>query len=201
MDSESEDEIPKTQSEKITSSPKNKLKGLVDSESEPEETAEEVSPVKNKLKGLVDSESEPELDNPEESAGEQEAQMESALSREKPKKAKVVRVGFLINRMAKLYFNTYFHIIRNQLRKRWRGCRPSKVNSSVCTARHTSMCPTISRNQGHWRSFLADEPSTLHWPRLWLEEVQCPAGSQGSRWDCGWPGRNWRLMRKLPEAL
>ncbi|KMY97571.1 claspin [Drosophila simulans] len=91
MDSESEDEIPKTESGEETSSPKNKLKGLVDSESEPEEAAAEVSPVKNKLKGLVDSESEPELDNPEESAGEQEAPMESALSREKPKKPKVVR--------------------------------------------------------------------------------------------------------------
>ncbi|EDV50912.1 claspin [Drosophila erecta] len=91
MDSDSEDEIPKAHSEEGTSSPKNKLKGLVDSESEPEETAAEVSPVKNKLNGLIDSDSEPELDNPDEYAGEQEAPRGSTDSKEKPKKPKVVR--------------------------------------------------------------------------------------------------------------
>ncbi|EDW93401.1 claspin [Drosophila yakuba] len=91
MDSDSEDEIPKAQSEEETSSPKNKLKGLVDSESEPEEAAAAVSPIKNKLNGLVDSESEPELDNPYEFADEQEAPTGSNDSKGKPKKPKVVR--------------------------------------------------------------------------------------------------------------
>ncbi|XP_017014336.2 claspin [Drosophila takahashii] len=89
MDSDSEDEIQKNQSEEETSSPKNKFKGLVDSESEQEESSAEISPAKNKLKGLVDSESEPELSNPEEPQGEQEATTE--VAKEKAKKPKVVR--------------------------------------------------------------------------------------------------------------
>ncbi|XP_043647772.1 claspin [Drosophila teissieri] len=91
MDSDSEDEIPKAQSEEETSSPKNKLKGLVDSESEPEEAAAAMSPIKNKLNGLVDTESEPELENPYEFADEQEAPIGSNDSKGKPKKTKVVR--------------------------------------------------------------------------------------------------------------
>ncbi|KAI8039091.1 claspin [Drosophila gunungcola] len=92
MDSNSEDENliqNQDQSEEKASPVKNKLKGLVDSESEPEKSAAETSPAKNKLKGLVDSESEPELSNPEESDGEQEAPNEAAKG--KPKKPKVVR--------------------------------------------------------------------------------------------------------------
>ncbi|XP_037721427.1 claspin [Drosophila subpulchrella] len=89
MNSDSEEEIQKNQSEEAPSSPKNKLKGLVDSESEPEESTGEISPAKNKLKGLVDSESEAELSNPEESLGEQEAPTE--VTKGKPKKPKVVR--------------------------------------------------------------------------------------------------------------
>ncbi|XP_016966732.2 claspin [Drosophila biarmipes] len=86
MDSDSEDEI---KNEEETSSPKNKLKGLVDSESEPKEPTAEISPAQNKLKGLVDSESEAELSNPDESVAEQEAPSETAKG--KPKKPKVVR--------------------------------------------------------------------------------------------------------------
>ncbi|XP_017128013.1 claspin [Drosophila elegans] len=92
MDSNSEDENQiqnQDQIEEEAGPVKNKLKGLVDSEFEPEESAAETSSAKNKLKGLVDSESEPELSNPEESAGEQEAPNEAAKG--KPKKPKVVR--------------------------------------------------------------------------------------------------------------
>jgi len=96
MNSDSEDEIQKNQSEEETTSPKNKLKGLVDSESEPDESTAEISPAKNKLKGLVDSESEAELSNPEESLGEQEELTE--VTKGKPKKPKVVRVSLSANK-------------------------------------------------------------------------------------------------------
>ncbi|XP_016989854.1 claspin [Drosophila rhopaloa] len=90
MDSNSEDETHiQNRSEVEVNPAKNQLKGLVDSESEPEESTAETSLPKNKLKGLVDSESEPELSNPEESAEEQETPTQA--NKEKPKKPKVVR--------------------------------------------------------------------------------------------------------------
>ncbi|KAH8296616.1 hypothetical protein KR054_008789 [Drosophila jambulina] len=70
-----------------------KKKQRMDSNSEQEEhkgmSDEETSPMTSNLKGLVDSESEPELSSPEKSAGEQEPAIEAAAG--KPKKPKVVR--------------------------------------------------------------------------------------------------------------
>ncbi|KAH8240034.1 hypothetical protein KR032_010500, partial [Drosophila birchii] len=70
-----------------------KKKQRMDSRSEQEDhkgmSGGETSPVTSKLKGLVDSESEPEVSSPEKSVGEQEATTEAAAG--KPKKPKVVR--------------------------------------------------------------------------------------------------------------
>ncbi|XP_017136128.1 claspin [Drosophila miranda] len=60
-------------------------------ESQKEQSGEKTSPAKNKLKGLVDSESEPEPSNGEESGGEQENATE--VHAEAPKKAKAVRAS------------------------------------------------------------------------------------------------------------
>ncbi|KAH8380146.1 hypothetical protein KR009_009195, partial [Drosophila setifemur] len=62
-----------------------------DEETQKDQSEDEVSPANNKLKGLVDSESEPELSHLDESAGEQEVTPDE--STDKHKKAKAMRAS------------------------------------------------------------------------------------------------------------
>ncbi|KAH8286940.1 hypothetical protein KR018_010724 [Drosophila ironensis] len=93
LDSDEESEKEAQNSPEKPKKGKKRKQRLNSSDSEQEtgkdDSAGESSPAKNKLKGLVDSESEPELSNAEESAKEEETIAEETT--DKPKKAKAMR--------------------------------------------------------------------------------------------------------------
>ncbi|KAH8260645.1 hypothetical protein KR038_011003, partial [Drosophila bunnanda] len=88
-----EEDQEQDQNKEKPSKKKKKKNQRMDSNREQEDhkgiSGEETSPVTSKLKGLVDSESEPELSSPEKFARDQEAGTEAPAG--KPKKPKVVR--------------------------------------------------------------------------------------------------------------